>query len=837
MALAGGDTYTPAVSERRGFRLTLPLATIAGLFLLSGAASLMAQVAWLRFLSLVFGNTTWATATLLAVFMGGLGLGALLFGRWADRWTRPLRLYAAMEVAIGLFALASPFLISWLDGAYVLVYRSWGNLPWLFAAGRTALAACFLLSPTVLMGGTLPLILRATTRAREEVGASTGLFYGVNTAGAVLGVALAGFFTIRLVGLQQTLAIAATLNFVAAVGAYLLATRLTAGQVRDSSPQTAARPDAQRQRWLMGLFFAMGATSLAYEVLWTRILLFHLGSSVYAYSVMLLLVLLGIGAGSLLAGRWADSVRSPLRALIWLELGIALWIPVQVVLFQQLDLMLLTAAELIAPTTFVRYTVGQLLAALPLLGPPTLLMGMSFPLATRAMNEDPERLGADVGMVYGANTLGAVVGSLGAGFVLITTIGTQNALLAVGAANAFLAVAIARRAAGRFLRPATWGVAVLILITMALFPADRVILSAGIFYGDGPEDLVYFHEDAQATVTIRQREKDEQPYFALAVNGVAVAGSSPELEAVQRMQGHLPMLLGAGIRSVVHIGFGTGGTARAVSLSPVEDILVVELSPEVIKASDTYFGSINHGVLRDPRVRVEINDGRNFLLASPESFDAVLSDSIHPAYAGNGSLYSLEYFRLIRERMAPGGVASMWLPTYYITPDNYAGILAAFREVFPYVAVWYEPSTLNAFTIVTGKLEPPVWSAEQLTRAFSRPEIRDDLASLGILGPADLVALLLVTTTELDRLIEETPPHTDDRPRVEYESGRLLDRNQTWLANFERLIELRPAAPPADYLEALPAAEQERARSLYRDRTAVLAGHSRLLAERLAALE
>ncbi len=826
------------MSPRPGFHLTPALAAIAGLFLLSGAASLMAQVAWLRYLSLVFGNTTWATATLLAVFMGGLGLGALAFGRWADRWTRPLALYAAMEAAIGVFALASPAVLGWIDAAYVLVYRSWGNLPWLFAAGRALLAGCFLLPPTILMGGTLPLILKATTRERQEVGTSSGLFYGVNTAGAVLGVALAGFVTVRVVGLEQTLTIAAGLNFVAAAGSLRLAGRLTAPASLDRRPREAARPAAGRRRkWLMALFFAMGATSLAYEVLWTRILLFHLGSSVYAYSLMLLLVLVGIGGGSLLAARWADAVRSPLRALIWVELGIGLWIPVQVVLLQQLDLMLLTAAELIVPTTFLRYTAGQLLATLPLLGPPTLLMGISFPLAVRAMNESTERLGADVGGVYGANTLGAVAGSLVAGFLLITTLGTQNALLVVGAANAALAAVVAARAAGRALQAAAWCLAVLVAASTLIFPADRVILSAGMFYGDEPEDLVYFHEDAQATVTIRRREKDEQPYFALAVNGVAVAGTSPELEAVQRMQGHLPMLLGNGIRSVAHIGFGTGGTARAVSLSPVEEILVVELSPEVIKASDTYFGGINHGVLGDPRVRVEINDGRNFMLASPERFDAVLSDSIHPAYAGNGSLYSLEYFRLIRERLAPGGVASMWLPTYYITPDNYAGILAAFRRVFPEVAVWYEPSTLNAFTIVTGKAEPPVWSAEQLRRAFTQPGIRDDLASLGLDGPANLLPLLLVTTTELDPWLDRVAPHTDDRPRVEYESGRLLERNETWLTNFSILLALRPAEPPAAYLDTLPDDERERARALYRERTALLAYHQRLLAERLAALE
>jgi spermidine synthase len=546
--------------------------------------------------------------------------------------------------------------------------------------------------------------------------------------------------------------------------------------------------------------------------------------------------LLGIGFGSLLAIPWADRVGSPLGALVWVELGIALWIPVQVLLFQQLDLLLLTAAELIQPTGFGRYTLGQLLAILPLLGPPTLLMGMSFPLAVRAMNENPERLGDDVGKVYGANTLGAVMGSLSAGFLLIPTVGTQNSLIVVATVNAVLAMMIAKRAGGRLLVPITAVGAILIFATLAVFPADRVILAAGLFFGDQPEDLVYFHEDAQATVTIRQREKDDEPYYALAVNGVAVAGTSPELHAVQRMQGHLPMLLGDDIQSVVHIGFGTGGTAHAVSQSPVRDILVVELSPEVIKASDTYFGSINHGVLADERVRVEINDGRNFMLASPERFDAVLSDSIHPAYAGNGSLYSLEYFRLIRDRLEPGGIASMWLPTYFLTPDNFGAILKAFSEVFPHVAVWYEPSTLNAFTIVTGKIEDPVWDPEQLARAFSHPQIRDDLASLDIRGPADLLAMLIATEADLAPWLNDIPSHTDDRPRVEYESGRLLDRNETWLQNFTILLDLRPSAPAAEYMAALSPEEQERATFLYEERAGVLKYHQQLLAERLEAL-
>lgn len=814
-----------------------PTVLLAFVFLLSGAASLIDQVVWLRYLSLVFGNTTWAAATLLAVFMGGLGLGALLFGRRADRIARPLLLYAILELAIGLFALASPTVLGWIDAPYIAIYRGFGNSPALFALCRTLLAALFLLPPTLLMGGTLPLILRATVQARDRVGATSSLFYGVNTVGAVLGTAFAGFYSIWRFGLFASLAIAALLNLVAALGSLVVARRSRSERVDPALTPRGPPSSNARVSWLLALFFAMGATSLGYEVLWTRILLFHLGSSVYAYSIMLLLVLVGIGLGSLLATSWADRVSSPLAALAWIELGIALWMPVQILLFQQLDLLLLSAAELLPPTSFGRYSVGQLLAVLPLLAPPTLMMGVSFPLAVRALHRHLDRLGHDVGSVYGANTLGAVAGSLATGFLLIPWIGTQSSLLLIAAGNALLALAAAARAGSRRVATAAGLAVLLLLASIQLFPPHRVLLAAGLFYGDKPEDLAYFHEDAQATVTIRKREKDGRSYFALAVNGVAVAGSSPELDAVQRMQGHLPLLLGTDVQSVVHIGFGSGGTAWAVAQSRARSILVVELSPEVIKASDTYFGSINHGVLADPRVRVEINDGRNFLLASPEHFDALLSDSIHPAYAGNGSLYSLEYFRLLRARMRTGAIASMWLPMYYLTPENYAGILKAFADVFPHVAVWYEPSSLNAFTIVTGKVEGPVWSPGPLRRAFAVPAVRADLDSLGIRGPADLVPLLIATETELAPWIDNMPPNTDDRPRVEYESARLLDRNRAWLLNFSRLLELRPAEPPAEYLEALDPQEQAVARTQYRERTVLLAAQRQLLADRIAKLD
>ena len=810
------------------------LTVLAGCFLLSGAASLMDQVVWLRYLALVFGNTTWAAATLLAVFMAGLGGGALLCGRLADRLHKPLVVYAVAEIGVAVFALVSPALLGNIDTAYVAVYRSLGNQPALFAAGRALLAALFLGPPTLLMGGTLPLMLRGVTRSLERVGRSTAAFYGVNTLGAVLGTFVAGFVSIRLIGLHGTLALAAGANLLAALGAVAFAARLA--EKVSAVPTVAIGPaPTPPRRWLLALFFAMGATSLAYEVLWTRILVFYFGSSVYAYSLMLLLVLIGLALGSLAAVPWADRARSPLAVLALLEVGIALWVPCQVWLFQRLNELLVGTARALHPHGFPGIAATQLLAALPLLAPATLLMGASFPFAVRCRVSGLAGFGVDVGRVYGFNTLGSVAGALTAGFVLIPWIGTQDALLLTGAVNGALAVWLLARTPGRRRWAALAALAPLLaLAAMALLPPDRAILAAGLFRDDRPEDLVYFHEDAQASVTIRRLAAAGGSYLSLELNGVNVAGTSPDLYAIQKMQGHLPLLLAAHPRSVAHIGFGSGGTAWAVSRHPVDDILVVEISPEVLAASDRFFPHINHGVLHDPRVRVELNDGRNFLLATPERFDAVLSDSIHPRYAGNGSLYSLEYFRLLRRRLEPGGVASMWLPMYALTPRNFAMILEAFREVFPHLAVWYEASTLNAFTIVTGKVDGPVWDAARLERAFADPRVARELTALGIHSPADLLPMLLGTGRTLAPWLDHVPPHEDDLPAIEYESGAVLRTETTWLETFARLLALRPTEPPREYLEALPPGERARARDLYRRRAALLVAHRDALARGLA---
>ncbi len=867
-----GIARTADTAHRRGRASRLLLAL---LFFASGAAGLIDQVAWLRYLSLVFGNTTLATATLLAVFMAGLGLGAYLFGRISDRTPRPLTIYALAEVGIGLFAMVSPRFFDGMTAVYVAVEHAVGGAsgaPWSFALLRIALAAICLLPPTLLMGGTLPLIVRGLQRARRPAPAAaaaadasrpardTALLYGANTLGAVCGVAGAGFLTIPLFGLHASLLLSAGLNFVAALGAIALSRHPAQTPAPEAPPGVpTALPAAvlPRARALLLAAVLMGATSLAFEVLWTRILVFYLGSSVYAFSLMLVGFLLGVAVGSLAIGRHVDRLNHPLALLAAVELGIAATAPLSIWLFATLNDRQIALSEMLQPQGFAVAIFAQLVAVLPVVLPPTLLMGVSFPLLVRIYSargggrpasavgdvgdigdagaRASERLGQDLGQLYGANTLGCIVGSLAAGFGLIPLLGTQNSLLAVGAICAGTALLLARRAGrSRWLSGMALAAPALFVGLAFLLPADRVILAAGIFGSDRPGDLVHFHEDASAAVAIRKMSAASGTYLSLELNGVNVAGTSPDLYAVQKMQGHLPLLLGKSRDArVVHIGFGSGGTAYAVSRHPVSEIRIVELSPAVLAASEHYFGAINHGVLGDPRVRVEINDGRNFLLATPETFDAVLSDSIHPRYAGNGSLYSEEYFRLVSDRLTPDGVVSMWLPMYTLTPSNFAMIVRAFKDVFPETVIWYDPSALNSFTIVTGRKRGGPWDPEALARGFADPAILAALADIGMRRPADLLACYLSSGAELDTFLGDTPPHVDDLPAVEYESGTLLAGDWTWLATFSRLLELRPVEPPAVVLAALPAPEHAAMRELWRRQGLRLEDQRRYLASEI----
>ncbi len=752
------------------------------LFFLSGATALSGEVVWMRLLGLVVGNTTWAASAVVTAWMAGLALGSWLGGRLAPRTRRQLRWFAAAEGGVAAFYLASPAVLRLLERLGTRLGPDLSGHLGAALAARFALAVAALIVPTTLMGLTLPLLVE---RWRGSgLSARTALLYGGNTAGGVAGVVAAAYLGLPVAGASGTLAAAAMVAGLTAAAAVGVEQHVPAG-----TPAPPEGGGGTAGWWRYGMAVAaMGSAALLAEIAWVRVLVLHLGSRVYTFSLVLALYLAGLAAGGL-AARWlAPGARSRRLALAWAQLGAGAAVLLGLAVLGRFEgLLAWLGVALRARASFGGVELVAALAVAAAILPATVLYGASFPLAVGG-DPAPATAGGAAGRVSAANTLGAIAGAALAPVVL-GSVGVQRTLLLVAAVHAAAAVGVA---GGR--RRALAGAGVLLAAVAGVWlavPREWVLRRA--VAGEAGEVLT-LEESLTATVIVRRVRDARGTWLSLELNGVNVAGTSPELLAIQQLQGHLPLLQHPDPRRVLHIGLGTGATCWAVSRHPVERIDVVEIAPEVVKAADRYFRELNHGVLHDPRVHVILNDGRNYLLATRKRYDAILSDSIHPVYAGNGTLYTEEYFRLCREHLRPGGVVSMWLPMYSLTRESFLRILSAFRRVFPRTAVWYDLSVPNEFTVVTGVAEPgPI---ELRWEALADPRLDPSLAIAGVHRPEDLAARLLLGPKEVAGLTADIPPEIDDLPYVEYVSGRLLDRDRSWLDNFLLLLAFRARLDP-----------------------------------------
>lgn len=780
---------------------------VASLFVVSGAASLAYQVVWVRALGLVVGNSLWAAVAVVAAYMGGMAAGSALASRLVGGIRAHLRVYAWLEGLAACWALLTPGVLPGLQHLAAQLgpelFASWG-LPLL---GRLGVAWAFLAVPTTALGATLPvLVARVPAKA---LGLSVSRLYAANTFGAVLGTFAAGFVGLPLLGERGTMAAAATLGLAVAGCAWFLERRLP----RLPAPVPTV---AGRAGWYLAYPFVFGLMALSLELVWTRLLLLHLGSRVYAFALLLAVYLVGLALGSGVSRFFVGHGR---RALALCQLGLALALLAQLPLLARFSTVLEFLAVQLKPTSFLSLELTLALAVALLLLLPTMAFGASFPLSVEVVPGAGSG-GAHTGLVAAANTLGALVGSVAGPLLLVPLLGTQSLLLLFAVGSALLAASLFPSLAGRCFSLTLAGAALALLV---LLPPGWVLRGAAVLQSDRVEEV---KEGLSGTVIVRQVHDARGSWRSLEINGVNVAGTSPELWAIQRLQGHLPLLLHRYPRTVLHIGFGSGGTAWAVSRhQTVERILVAEISPEVVVLADRLFADVNHGVLRDPRLRVVVNDGRNVLLATDERFDAILSDSIHPVFAGNSTLYTREYFELCRRRLNPGGVVSMWLPLYSLRTDSYLAILRAFWEVFPQTVVWYDPTVLNEFTVVTGTSSAGPLSLRW--EALNEPRLAPTLAEARVHSPEELASLVLLGPAEVARLVDPVAPHRDDFPEVEYLSGRLLDREGSWLANFQLLLRFRCqqdpfASWPGDWRRA-----QAR-------RDAALARHLEELSRRLA---
>ena len=756
-------------------RARLPILLV--LFVGSGCAALIYEIVWFQLLQLVVGSSAISLGVLLATYMGGMGLGSMLLPRYVSARAHPLRVFAIIEGGIGVCGLTVLLILPLLDHVYAAIGAS--GLPGILLLALVA-AVC-LLPPTLLMGASLPAAARYVESSPRGV-SWLGFFYGGNIAGAVFGCLFAGFYLLRVYDMPTATYVAASINAVVALLGYGLSTRTRYGPTpTGDAPATVAPAPAT----LSPVYIAIGLsglTALGAEVVWTRLLSVMLGATVYTFSIILGVFLAGLGLGSGVASHLVRQTKRPRVAL-----GVC-----QILLAGAIAWTAYSLADalpnwpinpLLAKSAVFNFQVDIMRCGWAIF-PAACLWGASFPFALAAAAAwRREDAGALVGKVYAANTFGGIVGALGFSIVLIPWIGTQDSqrlLIALAGISALVVFAPLARSLGKggALAIVASTVAVIWLIASAS-PVPWLAIAYGrrMMLQPNPGRALYVGEGRDYSVVISE-VPDGNRYFHIA--GKVEASTAPGDMRLQRMLGDLPALFRQDARSVLVVGFGAGVTAGSFVVQPaVEKITICELEALVPPAATEYFPKENYDVKNDPRAKIRYDDARHFILTSKDKFDVITSDPIHPWVKGTSSIYSQQYFELVKAHLSPGGIVTQWVPLYESDLATVKSELATFFEVFPNGTVW--GNTVNGAgydLVLLGQVEPLRLDVDALEDRWSRPDyarLAQSLDAVNFHNATDILATYAGRASDLKRWLAGADINDDMSMRLQYLAGMGLN--------------------------------------------------------------
>ena len=739
------------------------------LFAASGCAALIYEVVWYQLLQLAIGSTAISMGILLATYMGGLCIGSLWLPR--RRWMQhPLRVYAGLEAGIAVFALLALMTLPLLNRVYVAAAGS--GLGGMLMRG--VLAGACLLPPTILMGASLPAIVRLIKGTPAGV-AWWGYLYGSNAAGAVIGCLLAGFYLLRNFGMTTATLAAVAMNLAGAALAWVVAPRMAPDESQEEQLAVESAAPTDRSARIVYLTIALsGATALGAEVVWTRLIGYLLLGTVYVFAIILAVFLAGLAIGSA-GGSWLLKRVRPGPALGWCQVLLALaivWTSVfikQVMPFWGDDVL-----ETGDPWHMYLLDLQRVIVAIL---PGTLLWGASFPLACAAVARDRGDSGQTAGAVYAANTLGGIVGALVVSLILLPGIGAQMServmLIAAVASGATALVATARSAAAQVAGLAVSAAALTLALAIKPVPGDLIAYGRYMKANRGQSEILYLREGLNSSVAIT---KWNNGTIYLNVNGHVEATTELFDMKLQRMLVHLPGLLHPKARSVLGIGFGAGVSAGTFTRYPnIKKIRVCEIEREIPPASTKYFGDQNYRVYLNPKTTVTFDDARHYLMTSTEKFDIIASDPLDVSIKGTAALYSREYFEAVKRHLSPGGYFTLYVPLYETDEITFRSELATFFDAFPYGTVWANNrGGLGYDTVFMGQLQPLKVDLDALEARYAQPDmqpVRQSLRDIGITSAIDLFSTWSGAAVDLKKWTHGAPLNTDDNLRLSYLAG------------------------------------------------------------------
>ncbi|MDP2643650.1 MAG: fused MFS/spermidine synthase [Desulfobacterales bacterium] len=791
-------------------------AFVLSCFFLSGAAGLIYQVLWIRMIDKVIGSAPFAVASVLAVFMGGLALGSFLAGKTIDRnpsKKRMLCLYGAVEIAIGVYGLIVPFLITQAKPVYTWIYNLFFQYFWAYQFFTLAGCTLLLLIPTALMGITLPILCRFYVMQLDHLAGRTGSLYALNTVGAAIGALLCGFILIKSLGLWGTLGIAVFINFSVGLSCILLGRKLPPlgfefsdhgsgdkipGPDNDLKPAgTGTDPSVI---WALGIFLVSGFSSMAYEVIWTKLLSLLIGPTTYSFTIIVAAFITGLAVGSFIFGWIGDRVKGVLSLLAATQIGAAL-LALLISQFFGNGQFFFAKLIYIFQNQYGKMLLVQFLLIFSFLLAPTMLLGATFSLVNRIYARSLPVIGRSIGTAYAVNTVGAILGSIAAGFILVPFLGKENSLrlvIALQLCVAFSALAFqglrTKQPARHRAYLAVAGIISLVLVVnfpswnrqllangqyRDLKEADRYLAEISWFdalyrgaqllarYKGLPEVVFYADGTGGFTTVTRWLGALGTVQYALLNSGKADASSHSD-RATQTLLAHVPLLFHPRPDKVMVLGLASGMTAGEVLRYPVKQLDVLEINDQVVKASG-FFSPWNNAFSRDPRTRIIVQDGRNHLALTREKYDVIISEPSNPWMAGLANLFSREFFQTVKSRLNETGIFVQWIQAYEMDWPTFAMIGRTFAEIFPEgLLITTTPEEEVDYLLVGFSGE------KMLDLETARKNMKYARQSRNISIEDPRLILHFIITEDLKRLFGQGPVHTDNWPRLEFAAPKYL---------------------------------------------------------------
>jgi spermidine synthase len=695
-------------------------------FALSNMSALIYEVAWSRELTYVFGTSVYAISTILTCFMTGLGIGSFWIGRLADKSKNPLRLFALLELGIGIYGILVIWIFSLLVHPYQFLHSMFYGT-FLFVFSQFVLAFATLIIPTTFIGATFPIMSKIYTKKYTLLGEKVGVVYSLDTVGAAIGSFSSGFLLIPILGLSKTIIFAALINLAVSWAIYNLSTD-TVLRIKKTNPRVKGPMD----RLIIACFFFSGFAALMYEVIWTRSLSLVFGTTTFAFSTMLSTFMIGLALGSYAISRVVDRVKDLVSIFVYVELGIAFCGVLSLFLFSNLDMLYFTIYSKWNASFSAMWFIFFLIFFLLLLAP-TMLMGMTMPIVSRIYSSSMQSVGKDIGVVFSSNTFGGIFGSFAAGFILLPVIGVEKATVIAALMN--IGVATAMFGHSKIKKIVFLPVLGIFLVICGVLTIQALEpLQIGVYYHAPAFESIDDYRKFKAETRLLFKKDDPNglvtvtkigDLVSLRINGKVEANNFGDIPH-QYMVALVPLITHKEPKSVLNIGLGAGFTLSVIEDFDVDKIDSIEINPAVVDATEKYFSEYNNNALKDPRVNLIIADARNYLFTSNKRYDVIISEPSNIWISQSGGLFTREFYDVVKEHLNDGGIFCQWVSLFDQKAEDFKIFLNTFHSVFPYVQVY----KVRGSAILIGSEEEMHLEYPRLVEKFNSERVKDHFAKL-----------------------------------------------------------------------------------------------------------